>query len=146
MRRSLLLRCSFLAAVLSACTSAADTRRPNIVFILVDDMPWFGTPVRMSPDLPESASAFRRMPNVETLATQGMTFRNAYAAAGMCGPSRCSIQTGMMTARHLYSGNGGFGDKTNGTVSYLTRGQDARRPLLQPEPQGTSGFRPSATC
>ena len=84
---------------------------PNLVFILIDDMPWFGTPVRMSPDRPDSAMAFRHMPNVEKLATQGMTFRNAYAAAGMCGPSRCSIQTGMMTARHLYSGNGGFGDR-----------------------------------
>lgn len=113
---------------------------PNIVFILIDDMPWFGTPVRMSVDLPESAMAFRHMPNVEKLAAQGMTFRNAYAAAGMCGPSRCSIQTGMMTARHLYSGNGGFGEKTNGTVEYLTRGQDAARPLLQPEPQGNLRF------
>ena len=113
---------------------------PNIVFILIDDMPWFGTPVRMSPDLPESAMAFRHMPNVEKLAAQGMTFRNAYAAAGMCGPSRCSIQTGMMTARHLYSGNGGFGEKTNGTVEYLSRGQDAARPLLQPEPQGNLRF------
>jgi arylsulfatase A-like enzyme len=115
-------------------------QQPNIVFILIDDMPWFGTPVRMSPDLPESAMAFRHMPNVEKLAAQGMTFRNAYAAAGMCGPSRCSIQTGMMTARHLYSGNGGFGEKTNGTVEYLSRGQDAARPLLQPEPQGNLRF------
>jgi arylsulfatase A len=113
---------------------------PNIVFILIDDMPWFGTPVRMSPDLPESAMAFRHMPNVEKLAAEGMTFRNAHAAAGMCGPSRCSIQTGMMTARHLYSGNGGFGEKTNGTVQYLSRGQDAGRPLLQPEPQGNIRF------
>lgn len=131
-----------LSFVIIAGTSvrAADTRPPNIVLFLVDDMPWFGTPVRMSADLPESAMAFRHMPNVEKLAAQGMTFRNAHAAAGMCGPSRCSIQTGMMTARHLYSGNGGFGDKTNGTVQYLTRGQDAARPLLQPEPQGNIRF------
>jgi arylsulfatase A-like enzyme len=141
-----LLRFALLLSI--ACASAATTARaaarpaspPNIVFILIDDMPWFGTPVRMSPDLPESAMAFRHMPNVEKLAAQGMTFRNAYAAAGMCGPSRCSIQTGMMTARHLYSGNGGFGEKTNGTVQYMTRGQDATRPLLQPEPQGNLRF------
>ncbi len=123
-----------------AHAAARPSASPNIVFILVDDMPWFGTPVRMSPDLPASATAFRHMPNVEKLAAQGMTFRNAYAAAGMCGPSRCSIQTGMMTARHLYSGNGGFGEKTNGTVQYLTRGQDATRPLIQPEPQGNLRF------
>ncbi|WP_414660676.1 sulfatase [Horticoccus sp. 23ND18S-11] len=133
----------FLLVATTGARSLAAERAaspPNIVFILIDDMPWFGTPVRMSAELPESAMAFRHMPNVEKLAAQGMTFRNAYAAAGMCGPSRCSIQTGMMTARHLYSGNGGFGEKTNGTVQYLTRGQDAARPLLAPEPQGNLRF------
>jgi arylsulfatase A-like enzyme len=42
----------------------------------------------------------------------------------------------MMTARHLYSGNGGFGAKTDGTVEYMSRGKDATMPLLCPEPQG----------
>lgn len=132
----------FVLVALCVPALAADRPAPppNIVFILIDDMPWFGTPLRMSADQPESATAFRHMPNVEKLAAQGMTFRNAYAAAAMCGPSRCSIQTGMMTARHLYSGNGGFGEKTNGTVEYLTRGQDTARPLLQPEPQGNLRF------
>ena len=98
----------------AAAQASAAADKPNIVFILVDDMPWFGTPVRMDANLPESTMAFRNMPNVEKLAAQGMTFRNARAAAGMCAPSRCSIMTGMMTAHHLYSGNGGFGPKTNG--------------------------------
>ena len=48
--------------------------------------------------------------------------------------------TGMMTAHHLYSGNGGFGPKTDGTVEYLTRGKDATLQLLQPEPQGNIRF------
>lgn len=121
-------------------TFAADTPKPNFVFILIDDMPWFGTSVRMDASLPESAMAFRKMPNVERLAAQGMTFRNARSAAGMCAPSRCSIQTGMMTAHHLYSGNGGFGDKTDGNVKYMGRGKDATLPLLQPEPQGNIRF------
>ena len=129
-----------IVGMASASAAERPAQQPNIVFILIDDLPWFGTPVRMSPDLPESAMAFRHMPNVEKLAAQGMTFRNAYAAAGMCGPSRCSIQTGMMTARHLYSGNGGFGEKTNGAVDSMSRGQDAARPLFQPEPQGNLRF------
>jgi arylsulfatase A-like enzyme len=120
--------------------SAAGADKPNIVLILIDDMPWFGTPVRMDADMPASAMAFRNMPNVEKLAAQGMTFRNARSAAGMCAPSRCSIMTGMMTARHLYSGNGGFGPKTDGNVKYLSRGKDATLPLLQPEPQGNIRF------
>jgi arylsulfatase A-like enzyme len=132
-----------IASIAISCTgafAAQSAAPPNFVFILVDDMPWFGTPVRMDPARPDSAMAFRQMPNVERLATQGMTFRNARSAAGMCGPSRCSIMTGMMTAHHLYSGNGGFGPKTDGNVTYLTRGQDAQRPLLQPEPQGNIRF------
>ena len=122
----------------AAAAVRADSRdtRPNIVFILIDDMPWYGTSVRMDADNPGSAMAYIEMPNVEKLAKQGMTFRNARAAAGMCAPSRCSIQTGMMTARHFYSGNGGFGAKTDGTVEYLSRGKDATMPLLCPEPQG----------
>ncbi len=92
--------CLHLAA--SAAKPAEPAVSPNIILILIDDMPWFGTPVRMSPELPGSAMAFRHMPDVEKLAAQGMTFRNARAAAGMCAPARCSIQTGLMTARHLY--------------------------------------------
>ena len=114
--------------------------KPNIVFILIDDMPWFGTPVRMDADLPASAMAFRQMPNVVKLSQQGMIFRNARAAAGMCAPSRCSIQTGMMTAHHLYSGNGGFGPKTDGHVEYLSKGKFAELPLICPEPQGNIRF------
>lgn len=135
------LDCLALATIFAstACPVNA-TDKPNFVFFLIDDMPWFGTPVRMDATMPDSAMAFRNMPNVETLAAQGMTFRNARAAAGMCAPSRCSIMTGMMTAHHLYSGNGGFGPKTDGNVKYMSRGQDAARPLLQPEPQGNIRF------
>lgn len=132
-----------LTLVACLCTVPPSLRaaeQPNFVFILVDDMPWFGTPVRMDVDMPASAMAFRNMPNVEKLAAQGMTFRNARAAAGMCAPSRCSIMTGMMTARHLYSGNGGFGPKTDGTVEYMSRKEDAKLPLLHPEPQGNIRF------
>ena len=139
MKRTLTILCALCVSVFCAVAAVrADSRdtRPNIVFILVDDMPWYGTSVRMAADNPASAMAYIEMPNVEKLAKQGMTFRNARAAAGMCAPSRCSIQTGMMTARHLYSGNGGFGGKTDGTVECLSRGKDATMPLLCPEPQG----------
>jgi arylsulfatase A-like enzyme len=46
----------------------------------------------------------------------------------------------MMTAHHLYSGNGGFGEKTDGNVKYLSRGKDAALPVLCPEPQGNIRF------
>jgi arylsulfatase A-like enzyme len=120
--------------------SAAGALKPNIVLILIDDMPWYGTDVRMDPNLPGSAMAFRNMPNVQRLAEQGMTFQHAYSGAGMCAPSRCCLQTGMTAAHHLYSGNGGFGPKTDGNVKYMSRNADAKLPLLCPEPQGNIRF------
>jgi arylsulfatase A-like enzyme len=133
-----LLRLVFILCAPASMATAAD--RPNLVLILVDDMPWYGTDVRMDPDLPGSAMAFRNMPNVQRLAEQGMTFQHAYSGAGMCAPSRCCLQTGMTAAHHLYSGNGGFGPKTDGNVRYTTKKADARLPLLCPEPQGNIRF------
>lgn len=112
--------------------------KPNIVFILVDDMTWYGTPVRMDVDLQASAMDFCVMPCVQKLAEQGMVFRNALASAGMSAPSRCSIQTGMTPAHTLFSGNGGFGPQTDGNVKYIAESPDA--PLLTPEPQGNIRF------
>lgn len=124
-----------IAFALMGCASAAE--KPNILFILVDDMPWFGTPVEQKAGYSPSKMAFRRMPNVETIAQRGMTFSNAYAAAGMCAPSRCSIQTGMSPARHRFSGNGNFGDSCPAKVTYTPKKKDAKRLLLTPSPLGT---------
>ncbi len=112
--------------------------QPNFVFILVDDMAWYGTSVPMDPDMPASGMSFCSMPNVQKLADHGIVFSSARAAAGMCGPSRCSIQTGMTAAHHLYTGNGGFGPKTDGNVKYIAERGDP--PLLTPEPQGNIRF------
>jgi arylsulfatase A len=122
-------------------SQSAHSGKPNFVFILIDDMLWYGTDLRMDPDLPGSAMAFRHMPNLQRLAKQGMTFQNAYSGAGMRAPSRCCLQTGMTAAHHLYSGNGGFGPKTDGNVKYITQNADAKRPLLCPEPQGNNEMR-----
>ena len=111
---------------------------PNFVFILVDDMAWYSTSVQMDSNLPSSGMAFCSMPNVQKLAEQGIIFSHARAAAAMCGPSRCSIQTGMTAAHHLYTGNGGFGPKTDGNVKYIA--ERGGPPLLTPEPQGNIRF------
>ena len=89
---------------------ALSSEKPNIVLILIDDMPWWGTTVEQQAGNPQSKSIYRVTPNIELIAKRGMTFSNAYAAAGMCAPSRTSIQTGLSPARHLFSGNGNFGE------------------------------------
>jgi arylsulfatase A-like enzyme len=66
-------------------------RRPNVVFILADDLGWRDTSLY--------GSTFYETPNVERLAKRGMMFTNAYAANPLCSPTRASIQTGLWPAR-----------------------------------------------
>jgi arylsulfatase A-like enzyme len=68
--------------------------RPNIVFILVDDMGWrdgacFG-------------SQYYQTPQLDALAKSGMRFTQAYAACAVCSPTRAAQLTGKYPARlHL---------------------------------------------
>ena len=66
-------------------------QRPNIIFILMDDMGWR--------DLGCTGSGFYETPNIDRLAAQGMTFTQAYAACPVCSPSRASIMSGKYPAR-----------------------------------------------
>jgi arylsulfatase A-like enzyme len=69
-------------------------RRPNFVFILIDDLGWT--------DLSCYGSKFYETPNLDRLAAQGMRFTSAYTAAPLCSPTRASIMTGKHPARlHL---------------------------------------------
>ncbi len=65
--------------------------KPNFVFILVDDLGW--------KDVGYMGSTFYETPHIDKLASQGMMFTNAYAAASVCSPTRASIMTGKYPAR-----------------------------------------------
>jgi arylsulfatase A-like enzyme len=71
--------------------AAASTDRPNVVFILADDLGWRDTSLY--------GSTFYETPNLERLAKRGMMFMNAYAASPLCSPTRASIMTGQYPAR-----------------------------------------------
>jgi arylsulfatase A-like enzyme len=95
-RREFLRRAGAGAAVLSLCGwtglgRGSPERRPNFVFILVDDMGWR--------DAGCFGSAFYETPNIDRLAAQGMRFTDAYAACPVCSPTRASIMTGKYPAR-----------------------------------------------
>ena len=134
MMKPSIFRTIAIAMVLAGSVVA---EQPNIILILTDDMPWSGTEVQMIEGHAGSHISFRRTPNVMKLAKGGMTFSNGYAGAGMCAPSRCSIQTGMSAARHLFSGNGNFGEDCPDEVFYQVKGKDSHRMLIQPSPMGS---------
>jgi uncharacterized sulfatase len=81
--------------ILSTCTgNPADKlkgSRPNIVFILADDMGWA--------DLPVYGNRFNEAPNLTKMAESGIRFTNAYAAGPVCSPTRASIMSGQYPAR-----------------------------------------------
>ena len=80
---------AFLAASLLASAAAAD--RPNIVFILADDLGWR--------DLRCTGSPWHDTPHLDRLAAQGTRFTHAYAPAPICSASRAAILTGRSPAR-----------------------------------------------
>src|SRR4051812_16156583 len=65
--------------------------RPNILFILADDMGWADLSCYGRPDY--------STPNLDRLASQGARFTNAYAAAPVCTPTRVGFLTGRYPAR-----------------------------------------------
>jgi len=79
------------AGCLSFGSKAKASSRPNIVFILADDLGVH--------QLGCYGSDFYETPNVDKLAKEGMRFTNAYAACHVCSPTRASIMTGKYPAR-----------------------------------------------
>ncbi|MCP4453889.1 MAG: sulfatase-like hydrolase/transferase, partial [Planctomycetes bacterium] len=59
--------------------------RPNVILIATDDLNTWIEPL---------GSAMARTPNLDRLATQGVTFTNAHTAGIYCAPSRSAIFTG----------------------------------------------------
>ncbi|MBM7566110.1 sulfatase [Paenibacillus sacheonensis] len=66
------------------------TKKPNVLFILIDDMGW--------KDLGCYGSAFYETPHLDRLAAEGIRFTDAYAAAPVCSPTRASIMSGKYPA------------------------------------------------
>jgi N-acetylglucosamine-6-sulfatase len=68
------------------------SRRPNIVFIIVDDLRW--------DELRCTGHPFAISPNADRLAREGVTFQNAFATTPLCSPSRASFLTGKYPHEH----------------------------------------------
>jgi arylsulfatase A-like enzyme len=89
MRSFLILLALLLIA--PATLSAAD--RPNILFIITDDM----YPRQMN-FMPEGAGR-NHTPNLDRLAEEGIVMRNQYVSSTVCTPSRYTVMTGRYASR-----------------------------------------------
>jgi arylsulfatase A-like enzyme len=76
----------------------AQTKKPNIIFILADDL-GYG-------DLGCYGSTKIKTPNIDALAKTGIQFTNFYAGSTVCAPSRATLLTGKHTGHATIRGNG----------------------------------------
>jgi arylsulfatase A-like enzyme len=79
------------AAAASVVTGAAPRARPNVLFILADDLGYGDLSCYGRPDY--------ATPVLDGLARQGLKFMSAYAAAPVCTPTRCAFHTGRYPQR-----------------------------------------------
>ena len=75
-----------LALLLAGLSSAEPASRPNILMIIVDDMNHYGF---------HGSYPGIRMPALDQLKQQSITFKNAFCAAPVCGPSRAAVFSGL---------------------------------------------------
>lgn len=95
--------CCFLAVILVApaqlAPAGARSVPYNVVVVLVDDLGWTDTSVRMDNSNPDSRSDFYETPNLERFSAQSMKFSQAYSASPICSPARASLLTGVSPQR-----------------------------------------------
>src|SRR5262245_34385820 len=80
---------TLFAAAFATPTSAAD--KPNIVFILGDDLGWT--------DLGCQGSKYYESPNIDKLAAQGLRFTSGYTCGPNCQPTRAALISGQYGPR-----------------------------------------------
>ncbi|HEY9846713.1 MAG TPA: sulfatase-like hydrolase/transferase, partial [Candidatus Caenarcaniphilales bacterium] len=68
----------------------ANGTRPNIIFILIDDMGWR--------ELGAYGNRFNETPNIDRLAAEGLKFTQGYGAAPVSSAARASLMTGQYPA------------------------------------------------
>ncbi|MBX7206670.1 MAG: sulfatase [Verrucomicrobiaceae bacterium] len=89
MKLPLFLVCAVAACIIPPPTSAAQ-QRPNILFVLADDMGWS--------DLGCYGADLHETPRIDAFAKESVRFTNAYAMS-VCSPTRSTIMTGKHAAR-----------------------------------------------
>jgi arylsulfatase A-like enzyme len=82
----------FLASLCLWYGQVLAAEKPNIVFILADDLGYMDIGAN-------NPKTFYETPNIDALAAKGMNFKQAYAACPVCSPTRASIMAGKYPAR-----------------------------------------------
>src|SRR5262245_37019869 len=107
MKPTRILRLLLLAALITGMAapvaprqqSRQAARKPNIVFILGDDLGYCDVSMYGCREIPT--------PNIDSIAAAGVKFTNGYVSAPVCSPSRAGLMTGRYQQRFGFEFNAG---------------------------------------
>jgi arylsulfatase A-like enzyme len=92
MRHATILLMLLGTAVLPATSVAAEGTRPNVLFILTDDL--------RADSIGAAGTGKVPTPHIDRLAREGVLFRHAFCTTSLCSPSRASILSGKYAHAH----------------------------------------------
>jgi N-acetylglucosamine-6-sulfatase len=88
---------ALIVLLLGSAVQAADANRPNVLFVLCDDLRWDALGCAGNP--------YVKTPNIDRLAREGVHFRNTFCTTSLCSPSRASILSGLYAHSHGVTNN-----------------------------------------
>ena len=92
--RGCVIRIALLMLSFALLAAAPASGRPNIIFILMDDLRW-----------DEMDYPFVKVPNIQRICREGVKFTNAFVTTPLCSPSRASFLTGQYAHKHGVTDN-----------------------------------------
>lgn len=102
-----LVAIAFTQSVAVTAFGAASPTKPNIVFILADDL-GYG-------DVSCFGQQKFKTPNIDSIAAEGMKFTQHYAGSNVCAPSRCALMSGLHNGHgYIRENRGGLGEDHEG--------------------------------
>jgi len=115
MKRREFLQSMPLAAAPLLLTRCRRQRRPNVIFILADDLGYA--------ELGCYGQRKIKTPNIDHLAAQGMRFLQHYSGSPVCAPSRCTLMTGLHTGHSQVRDNKQVGGAEGWRLGATSGGQ-----------------------
>jgi arylsulfatase A len=88
----------FLTLLLSLSVTSFATEKPNVIFILADDLGYA--------DVGFHGQKYIKTPHIDKMRSEGMSFSQHYSGSTVCAPSRSCLMTGQHTGHTRVRGNG----------------------------------------
>lgn len=117
-----------------ACSTGESKQKPNVILVFIDDMGWT--------DFSCFGNTDAQTPNIDQLASEGISFEQFYVNAPICSPSRVAISTGTYPQRWNITSYLAYRDRNRerGIANWLDPSAPMLARSLQKEGYATGHF------